>query len=153
MGHTVDELRRLRSVSIGTEVGKDARDDREVQWILSELKLRPKLAAKQEAVLAHYIDDIRRAVTEVGRVLAVGGRAVYVVGENTVRGTFIRNSVIVEAVACIAGLHRTARRSRKLPEHRRYLPPPLTQPGAVTRIRREVILTFKKATGPDTVSA
>ena len=84
MGHTVDELRRLRSVSIGTEVGKDARDDREVQWILSELKLRPKLAAKQEAVLAHYIDDIRRAVTEVGRVLAVGGRAVYVVGENTV---------------------------------------------------------------------
>ena len=147
MGHSVDELRRLRSTSVGSEVGKDARDDLGIQEVLSELGLRPKLQARQEAVLARYIDDMRRAVGEVARVLADGGRAVYVVGENTMRGTFIRNSVIVEAVANIAGLHRIARRSRKLPASRRYLPAPSNQLAAAmlaSRIRREVILTFTK---------
>lgn len=148
MGHSIATLRHLRSTSVGTEVGKDARDDGEAQRILSELKLRPKLEPRQEAVLARYIDDMRSAVGEVARVLADGGRAMYVVGENTVRGTFIRNSVLVEAVANIAGLHRTSRCSRKLPANRRYLPPPSRQCDAAalaTRIRREVILTFEKA--------
>ena len=39
--------------------------------------------------------DMREAINEVGRVLANSGKAVYVVGENTVRGTYIRNSTVV----------------------------------------------------------
>ena len=103
MGYSVSELRRLRSTTVGTEVGMDARDDQEIQRILSELKLQPKLHARQEAMLARYINDMQRAVSETSRVLAGDGRAVYVVGENTVRGTFIRNAMIVEAVASTAG--------------------------------------------------
>ena len=148
MGYTIGELRRLRSTTVGTEVGMDARDDREIQGILSDLKLQPKLRARQEAMLARYIDDMRRAVGETSRVLTGGGRAVYVVGENTVRGTFIRNATIIEAVAGAAGLRCTARRSRELPANRRYLPPPSKQSETATlgnRLRREVILTFRKA--------
>ena len=103
MGYPVSELRRLRSTTVGTEVGMDARDDREIQRILSELKLKPKLQARQEAMLARYINDMQRAVSETSRVLTDDGRAVYVVGENTVRGTFIPNAKVVEAVASIAG--------------------------------------------------
>ena len=147
MGYSVGELRRLRSTTVGTEVGMDARDDQEIQRILSELKLQPKLPARQEAMLARYINDMRRAVSETSRVLAGNGRAVYVVGENTVRGTFIRNAMIVEAVAGTAGLRCTTRRSRELPANRRYLPPPSRQSETATlgnRLRREVILTFRK---------
>ena len=147
MGYSVGDISRLRSTTVGTEVGMDARDDQEIQRILSKLKLQPKLQKRQEAMLARYIDDMRRAVNETSRVLTVNGRAVYVVGENTVRGTFIRNATIVEAVANAAGLRRTTRRSRNLPANRRYLPPPSKQPGMATlgsRLRREVILTFQK---------
>ena len=147
MGYSVSELRRLRSTTVGTEVGMDARDDPEIQRILSELKLQPKLQARQEAILARYIDDMQRAVGETSRVLTGNGRAVYVVGENTVRGTFIHNAMIVEAVASTAGLRCTARHSRDLPANRRYLPPPSKQPETTTlgnRLRREVILTFRK---------
>ena len=148
MGYSVSHLRRLRSTTVGTEVGMDARDDQEIQGILSELKMQPKLQARQEAILARYINDMRRSVGETSRVLASNGRAVYVVGENTVRGTFIRNAMIVEAVASTAGLRCIARRSRELPANRRYLPPPAEQAESATlgnRLRREVILTFQKA--------
>ena len=147
MGYSVGGLRRLRSTTVGTEVRMDARDNQEIQRILSELELQPRLPARQEAMLARYINDMQRAVGETSRILADDGRAVYVVGENTVRGTFIRNAMIVEAVASAAGLRCTGRCSRELPANRRYLPPPSKQSETATlgnRLRREVILTFQK---------
>ena len=148
MGYSVEELRNRRSVSVGTEVGKDAGNDLEIQTILSTLKLQPELDTRPKKILMRYIDDMRRVVGEAARVLVNDGRAVYVVGENTVRGTFISNSLILKAVANIAGLRCTAQRSRELPANRRYLPPPTTQSESAAlggRMRREVILTFKKA--------
>ena len=148
MGYSVGELRRIRSTTVGTEVGMDAHDDREIHRIMSDLSLQPKLQARQEAMLARYINDIRRVVGETSRVLTDNGRAVYVVGENTVRGTFIPNAKIVEGVASTAGLRCMGRRSRELPANRRYLPPPSKQSETATlgnRLRREVILTFQKA--------
>ena len=148
MGYSVGEVRRLRSTAVGAESGIDAHDDQEVQRILSELKLHPKLAARQESMLSRYIKDMQRTVAETSRVLTDKGEAVYVVGENTVRGTFIRNSVIVEALASAAGLRCADRRSRELPANRRYLPPPSNQSGAASlgnRLRREVVLSFQKA--------
>ena len=146
MGYSVGQLRNLRSTMVGTEVGMDARDDPEIRQILSELNLQPKLPAREEAMLARYINDMQRAVGETSRVLVGNGRAVYVVGENTVRGTFIRNAMIVEAVASNVGLRCNTRRSRELPANRRYLPPPSKQSETATlcnRLRREVILTFR----------
>ena len=148
MGYTVSEIRRLKSTTVGSEAGMDARGDREVQEILSDLKLQPELPARQEAMLARYINDMLRAVGETSRVLVGDGKAVYVVGENTVRGTIIRNATIVEAAASAVGLRCTGRRARELPANRRYLPPPSRQSETATlgnRLRREVILTFQKA--------
>ena len=74
-------------------------------------------------------------------------KAVYVVGENTVRGTFIPNAKIVSAVAELAELKIDSRRARELPANRRYLPPPTVRnaPEAMGgRMRREVILSFSK---------
>ena len=147
MGYSIRELRQARGVAVGTEVGKNVGEDHELGSILAALELQPELPARQERMLVRYIDDMRRIVGEAARVLAVGGRAVFVVGENTLRGTFIPSSRIVEEIARKAGLCRTGRRSRELPPNRRYLPPPSTQlrPAAINgRMRREVVLTFEK---------
>ncbi len=148
MGHSIRGLRRMRAESVGTEVGRDAfQDDQEICDVLAELRLGPEFAARDEAVLARYIDDMRSAVREVARVLAPGGRAVYVVGENTVRGVYVRNSVIVSAVAASSGLRLAERRVRTLPANRRYLPPPSVRRHLSpldARMRREVLLAFKR---------
>lgn len=149
MGHNVGDLRQVRSGSVGTESASESPidDDLEIRRIVDALSLRPKLGQRNERILGKYIDDMRSAIFEVGRVLSRGGRAVYVVGENTLRGTYIRTSVIVAKLAELAGLSMMERRTRTLPANRRYMPPPLPgfTGGAIeARMRREIVLTFVK---------
>jgi hypothetical protein len=148
MGYKVEELTNIRTESVGTERGdREALENADIRAIISGLKLTPKLHRRDEAILAHYVEDMRAAVSEVARVLSNNGRAIYVVGENTVNGTFIPNAKLVSAVAELSGLRTDGRRARQLPANRRYLPPPTTRnaPEAMgARMRREVILTFSK---------
>jgi hypothetical protein len=124
-----------------------------VKLIVRDLRLRPKLGNRDHALLSQYVWDMTQAVSEATRVLRVGGRAIYVIGDSTIRGTFIRNSAIIEKVAEDQGLSLTARRSRELPANRRYLPPPnrgIAEGAMDFRMSREVILTFVKvADGTD----
>ncbi len=148
MGYQTRDLSCVRAMSVGAEIGKkDIHEDQEIQSIISKLKLQPKLRTRQESILARYIDDMRHVVRETARVLNRNGKAVYVVGENTVRGTFVPNSKIIKIAASTVGLHCFGQHSRNLPENRRYLPPPSLQSAVTTldgRIRREVILKFRK---------
>lgn len=149
MGHNLRELRKIRGDSVGAEAGMaQALEAGWVQSVIRELRLKPTLSNRHQALLARYIWDMGHALDEVSRVLRPGGRAVYVVGDSTVRGTFIRNSSILAAVAEDAGLLLRSRQSRSLPANRRYLPPP--KRGGLTaamdgRMRREVVLVFEKA--------
>ena len=145
MGYSVDHMRNIRSTSIGTESGKRSEGDC-VKKIIAKMGLQPRLHARDEAILMRYIDDMWRVLSETARVLSDGGQAVYVIGENTIRGTFIRNSLIIEELARIVGLKCTNRHSRELPPNRRYLPPPIhTKHDLLNgRMRHEVVLTLKK---------
>ena len=149
MGYTTAELRSLRGVSVGTEVSLSANETSpHVQEIAAKLNLRPKLKSRDAAILARYIHDRNCAVSEVARVLAPDGKAVYVIGNSSVRGTFVRNSSVLEAVAKRNGLRLVAKRSRSLPPNRRYLPPPTYRKSGhtfQTRMAQEVVLAFKHA--------
>jgi DNA modification methylase len=148
MGYGIPELRRLRSESIGTASGAATTPHlRHVSNIIATLKLRPALRPNEQIVLGRYIDDIHRSMGEAARVLSPNGKAIYVIGENTIKGTYIRNSVIVRAVARLAGLKLECQHFRTLPPSRRYLPPPVRKSRHAalnTRMRREVILAFTK---------
>ncbi|EGP09859.1 hypothetical protein CSIRO_0290 [Bradyrhizobiaceae bacterium SG-6C] len=146
MKSNIGNLRQIRSNSVGAELKSTAASGNEdVKTVISEMKLTPKLQPKYTAMLARYVDDMMQSVKETERVLSRGGKAVYVVGENTVRGTFIPNAKLVSAVAELAGLKFDSKYSRKLPENRRYLPPPTQgSAGLNGRMRREVVLTFTK---------
>ncbi len=148
MGHDIASLRRLRAGSIGTESAMhDAPPDKQVLAIIASLSLKPKLTPRQEAVLLRYLNDMRLAIEAVVRVLKPGGMAIYVVGENTIQGTYIPNSVMLRSVAESAGLKLMGRSVRNLPANRRYLPPPGSRRHSAafeSRMRREVILRFRK---------
>lgn len=146
MGYNVGRLREIRGESIGAEAFSQKAT--ETPWVLAlinQLGLGKKLSTRDHGVLARYVLDMGSALADVSRVLKKGGRAIYVVGDSTVRGTFIRNSEIVKVVAESNGLVLHERRSRELPANRRYLPPPRKGAEATSierRMRREVVLAF-----------
>lgn len=148
MGHRIADLRNLRSASVGSEAARAGADQDEcILDLIANLALSPPLSRRHNAMLARYTDDLRKSVVEVARVLVKGGKAIYVIGENTIRGTYIGTSDILQVVAESAGLKLQERSDRELPPNRRYLPPPQshqTREHLDGRMRREVVLSFQK---------
>lgn len=148
MGYNVGELRQIRGSSVGAEaLCARASEAAWVKSLIEQLRLKPALSSHHHGLLARYVWDMGGVMAEVSRVLRVGGRAVYVLGDSTVRGTFIRNSAIVETVALMHGLKLDSRQSRALPANRRYLPPPNRgRSGKMldARMRREVVISLSK---------
>jgi SAM-dependent methyltransferase len=148
MGYNVGNLRRIRAVSVGTEASTaQATQATWVVALIKELGLKPKLCHRDHGLLAQYVWDMGRALAESSRVLRTGARAVYVVGDSTVRGTFIPNSRIITSVAHEHRLVLVSKHARELPANRRYLPPPKRAATTATldgRMRREVVLEFQK---------
>lgn len=151
MGNNIGELRKIRGDSVGTEASmKQALEAEWVKSLIKQLGFRPVLSLHDQAMLARYVWDMGHALGEAVRVLRTNGRAVYIVGDSSVRGTFIRNSAIVAALAENSGLVLQSRQSRTLPANRRYMPPPKVGGLKATmdgRIRREVVLVFDKVAG------
>jgi len=148
MGYKIGELRRIRGDIVGAQAScQKALDSEWVSAIVKCLKLSPKLSSRDNGLLARYVWDMGNALRETARVLRPGGRAVYVVGDSTVRNTFIRNSLVVVRTAQLHGLSIISRRVRDLPANRRYMPPPkgLSSKAPMdTRMRKEVVLEFEK---------
>ncbi|HEY2964276.1 MAG TPA: hypothetical protein VGJ37_17770 [Pyrinomonadaceae bacterium] len=149
MGYNVSELRKIRGENIGAEsASPEAIAAEWVRSIITNLRLTPRLSTRDQRLLCQYIWDMNQAISETARVLRSGALAVYVVGDSTIRGTFIRNSRIVSVLAHRHGLSLVSRHSRRLPANRRYLPPPSAagdESALDSRMRREVVMEFRKA--------
>jgi hypothetical protein len=105
------------------------------------------LPKRHVGMLRRYVRDMRRVMSETRRVLRADGKAVFVIGNSTLRQTFIKNSKCIEGIANELGMTVSMIRSRPLPENRRYLPPPsfLSAGSQLTkRMREELILTLAK---------
>lgn len=148
MGYDVGFLRQVRAGNVGTEVSGTTREySAEVLAALAAMDATG-LPPRQRGMLLKYLDDMKRVLAEVARVLKPSGRATFVVGDSTVRGTFVANSSALVFLARQVGLELSARRTRPLESGRRYLPPPgnnSTGQQLQSRMREEVILTFNAA--------
>jgi hypothetical protein len=149
MGQTTTDVRKVRGRIIGAEVGDyDDADDDDTIKLFKSLRINSKLSSRNKAVLRRFIVDMSDVILETARVLKRGGRAIFVVGENAIRGTYIRNSKIISKLATDAGLKLQHESRRMLPPNRRYLPPPTMLRGTLnSRMRQEVVLTFSKPKG------
>jgi DNA modification methylase len=148
MGKSAENIRIVRKSSIGTEVGQyKLSSDAVVEKLIKSLVGNAKVSARHKAMIRRFIEDMSQVVREAARVLKPRGKAIFVVGENTLKGTYIRNSRIILKIAESVGLELKHRSLRALPPNRRYLPPPAKrhrQRLLNARMRREVVLTFSK---------
>jgi SAM-dependent methyltransferase len=146
LGHSVAELREVRSDSVGSERAPDSGVPRTAaQAILRRSwPAWEGLPDRFRSMLERYAIDAAGLMGEISRVLKRSGMAVLVVGDSSVGGAFVSNSRVISGAACEAGLVLTKRRSRSLPNAHRYLPPPRTRASSDLdkRMRREVVLTF-----------
>jgi hypothetical protein len=88
-----------------------------------------------------------RVLSEIARVLKHDGEAIFVVGDSTLGGVYIRNSRALALLGTRNGLRLESTRRRPLVENRRYLPPPGRRASGVllsSRMREEVVLVFSK---------
>lgn len=143
MGYSLAELRRVRAESIGAERGVWEKSD--VDRVLRGV-LVGSATTRAKAVLRRYAGDLDRLFAEQARVLRNEGQLTLVVGDATLFGTPVRVARLVTQIARRNGFRVTSRRTRPLPDGRRYLPPPMSGPSTTLdrRMRAETALTFRR---------
>jgi DNA modification methylase len=148
MGYRLDTLRGIRTTNLGAETSVEAEgNDPNTERIMGMMCPVNSLSSRNAGMLRRYVRDMRGVLSETKRVLRSGKKAVFVVGNCSVRDVFIRNSKCIEGLAGELGMAVTKIRSRPLPDNRRYLPPPESQSAGTAlkkRMRSEVILTLLK---------
>ncbi len=146
MGHSIEELRGVRTTNVGTEViAKEEKQDTATEQIMQAMCVMDSLSVRHAGMLRRYVRDMRAILSETKRVLRVGWKAVFVVGNCNLRQIFIENSKCIERLADELGMTVRTIRTRPLPENRRYLPPPDSSGAGKQlkkRMREEVILTL-----------
>jgi hypothetical protein len=144
MGHSVSELQRLRSHNIGSERGLDYRPDSWVEDLICHIGAS-RLIQRHQGMVKRYIEDLDLVLSEISRVLVQRGKAVFVVGNSSLGGVFVRNSEIIRLLGADHGLRLRRSVARRLMPSRRYLPPP-SRAGQTNqmadRMRQEVIMHF-----------
>lgn len=147
MGHDIPKIRAIRSDNIGTEVSIEPSSDEMIQEAMSAMANFDLLGNRHLGIIRRYVWDMKKVMKECARVLKKNGKAIFVVGDSTICGVFIKNS---EALACLAkhhGLMLISHTTRPIETKRRYLPPPesIKAGGKMqSRMREEVILHFSK---------
>jgi hypothetical protein len=146
LGFALDHLREVRGTSIGTERGISSDADRALAERLAErMGDLETLQEKHVRMILRYVLDMLGVMKETARVLRDDGVATIVIGNSSIRGTFVANDAAIVACAREAGLRLTGRRERPLPAAKRYLPPPGQDSGPQLerRMRTEVVLKFR----------
>jgi len=148
MGHSIEEIRHLRSQNIGTESSRLSSPNTDRTGLaIKKMGKTNRLPERSRRMLARYVNDMNIVMAEIHRVLARKGEAVLVVGDSTIQGIFVRNSRAIAYLGRANGLTLRSVRRRLLRENRRYLPPPEKRISGKllrSRMREEVILTFGK---------
>jgi DNA modification methylase len=147
MGHSIREVRYLRSTNIGAEVSSrcDSEKERYLKALVNVGRIN-ELTERTKRILLKYAYDMIAVISEIKRVLKKNGQAVFVIGDSTIRGVFVKNSELIKHLAVEYSLSLQSATRRRLPEKHRYLPPPNHKKSGVElqrRMREEVILTFR----------
>jgi tRNA G10 N-methylase Trm11 len=148
LGYKLGELASIRSNNIGAERVPNASADLELaRQLISALGSLTQLPQHVQRMINRYVLDLHSMLSEVHRVLRVGGKAIFVIGNSCIKGTFVRNDRAVRAIAERIGLQFEEDTTRNLPPSRRYLPPPTdNQEGSnlEKRMRTETVLTYRR---------
>jgi SAM-dependent methyltransferase len=145
MGWTVSAVRELRGESIGVE---RAIDDvaPEVRQIVEEAVPRmADLPPRWQGIVQRFGHDMDRLARSLSRVTKKGGHLVMVVADSQLKGVPISNAAICAGAASRHGFRVIEETVRPLPARHRYLPPPTASTGTLaTRMKDEIVFTFRR---------
>lgn len=147
MGHEIQGIRAIRSDNIGAEVSKELFSEVALQKAMCKMSHFDRLDNRHLGMIRRYVWDMNEVMKECSRVLKKQGKAIFVVGDSTIQGTFIRNSEALIHLAKCNGITLASRSTRLLETKRRYLPPPESMGSGTkmkNRMKEEVILYFVK---------
>jgi DNA modification methylase len=145
MGYSIKTLRTVRSTNIGVERSFLSHGNQEFTSLIKETISLENLTSRYYGILVRYLIDMSDVLRECRRVLKKNGKAIFVIGNSMVQGTYINNSEMLISLAERRGLKLISKSSRALPESRRYLPPPNSHKAGQqlqNRMREEAILQF-----------
>ncbi|MCK5245239.1 MAG: hypothetical protein KAJ90_08210 [Desulfobacterales bacterium] len=145
MEHSIAEIRHLRSENIGSETSSHLQIDLVISNARKMMGECSNLDNRRNRMLSRYIHDMHEVLGECARVLKKNGHAIFVVGDSTLQGTFIKNSAGIAELAENQGLVLISKKVRPIAENRRYLPPPNSRQSGKQlqgRMREEIILEF-----------
>ncbi len=139
MGHTIPELRKIRSSSIGSERGYSSD---QYQRVLNR-SVTTELDRRSTRIALRYIFDLDKVIEEMSRVVKKNGHITFVVAEATICGNSVKVSEIVCGLASRYSWKEIGRFVRPLEVSRRYLPPPTKGKNSLDkRMKEEVCITF-----------
>ncbi|WP_299666161.1 hypothetical protein [uncultured Ruegeria sp.] len=143
LGYAIPEIRRLRSDSVGAERATKEKTD-EVAEIISGFGDISSLAPRQRSMIARYALDLRKTADEAARIIKPEGTAVYVMGNSCLKGVYIDNATALVKATSLSGFELLDRSEREIPAANRYLPTPANNNPLAGRMRKEIIVTFKR---------
>lgn len=143
MGHTIRELRELRSASIGSERMGELADA--FQGVVPK-RTAGRFGRRGKGILERYASDLGAVMLEIARVLKPEGEATLIVADATLEGEKVPIAGLVARVAKRSGLEPIDKSRRSLPRGSRYLPPPSVggSNSLDRRMKIEHRLTFRK---------
>ncbi len=145
MGHSILDIRTLRSGNIGTEVSKESTSNESIHQAMKAMANLESLDKRRLGMVRRYANDMGKVMEECSRVLKSKGSAIFVIGDSFICDTFIKNSEALIRLADGNGLSLVSRTKRSIEAKRRYLPPPESKGAGdkmKARMRTEVILEF-----------
>lgn len=147
LGYKLAELRGIRSSSIGAERAPDSAATASLfANIRADMCDEAALSSRHLSMVVRYSEDLYRMMAEISRVLRPHGKAILVVGNSCLRGTFVKNAKGVISAGTMVGLKLIKEAERELPDRNRYMPMPAESDAPLGgRMRTESILTFTAA--------
>ena len=139
-------LRCIKNRGIGKESGLGIKQTPALEELARQMGPINTLEPATRLRLFLFTKDMQKLLRQIQRVLKTQGKAVLVIGNSTVKGTYLDNARLIEATAKEVGLREISRYKREIPANHRYLPPPKPQGDQklAKRMREEVVLTFVK---------
>lgn len=139
LGYSLEELRTIRSNSIGAERAPDvARAD--LKAVVQSMVGDQLFDSRIDGMIRRYAGDLLSLAHQVSRVLKPDGLATFVVGNSCLKGNFVDNASGLSKAAQHFGMRLVNRATRDLPAGSRYLP--VTGKDLTKRMRSEVVLTL-----------
>ena len=144
MGYSLQDLRRVRTRSVGTETAKKSRISADLLRLLPVIQ--SGIDERNRRILQRYYRDLCALTRQAHRVLKPGRTATYVIGNSNIQGCEIENSTVLEHAATRSGFRVIQKHVRDIPENRRYMPVRNSAKTSLSkRMREEHVMVFEKS--------